>query len=314
MHPWKVWMRNGTNPGAPAIRAIDLPSHLNELFQLVQLFETNSDEVTAIPRYMTGENATAGAAGTASGMSMLMGAANIVIKDLITSWDEGITRPFLQALYRWNMQFHHDPSIKGDFDVKARGTASLVAKEVRAQQLNNFAQMVANPMDAPYVKRDKLLMQRAEANELSDVIKTEEEMQAEQNNPQAQQEQQQAMQAQQAMQQAQLAEMQAKVQKLGADAERILAQAELARAQTVSANVESVYAAMQAGGVATERPLVAPAGDEVLRSAGWKDATPAQTVGSIPNETQLPAGQQSMNPKQSPMQGVRSGIETARIE
>jgi hypothetical protein len=309
MHPWKVWMRNNTNPGAQAIRPVELPSSLDKLFQLVQLFETNADEVTAIPRYMTGENATAGAAGTASGMSMLMGAANIVIKDLITSWDEGVTRPFLQALYRWNMQFHHDPSIKGDFDVKARGTASLVAKEVRAQQLNNFAQMVANPMDAPYIKREKLLMQRAEANELSDVVKTEEEMQAEQNNPQAAQ----AMQQQQAMQQAQMAEMQAKVQKLGADAERILAQAELARAQTVSANVESVYAAMQAGGVATERPLVAPAGDEVLRSAGWKDATPAQPVGEIPNDAQLPPEQQMQAPA-SPMQGVRSGIETARIE
>lgn len=314
MHPWKVWMRNGTNAGMPAIRAIDLPSHLNELFQLVQLFETNSDEVTAIPRYMTGENATAGAAGTASGMSMLMGAANIVIKDLITSWDEGVTRPFLQALYRWNMQFHHDPSIKGDFDVKARGTASLVAKEVRAQQLNNFASMVANPMDAPYVKRDKLLMQRAEVNELSDVIKTEEEMQAEQNNPQAQQ----AMQQQQALQQAQMAEMQAKIAKLSADAERIIAQAQLAKAQTVSANVESVYAAMQAGGVATERPLVAPAGDEVLRSAGWKDATPEQAVGQMPNAEESPQAQQQglqqMSGMDSPMQGVRKGIETARIE
>ena len=317
MHPWKVWMRNNTNPGAQAIRPVELPSSLDKLFQLVQLFETNADEVTAIPRYMTGENATAGAAGTASGMSMLMGAANIVIKDLITSWDEGVTRPFLQALYRWNMQFHHDHSIKGDFDVKARGTASLVAKEVRAQQLNNFAQMTANPMDAPYIKRDKLLMQRAEANELSDIVKTEEEMQAEQNNPQAQQAQQAQQQAVQAMQQAQLGELQAKIQKLGADADRIQAQAELARAQTVSANVGSVYAAMQAGGVATERPLVAPAGDEVLRSAGWKDATPAQTVGEIPNETQLPAGQQSVPPMQSmqsPMQGVHGGIETARID
>lgn len=309
MHPWKVWMRNSTNAGTPAIRAIDLPSHLAELFQLVQLFENNSDEVTAIPRYMTGENASSGAAGTASGMSMLMGAANIVIKDLITSWDEGVTRPFLQALYRWNMQFHHDNTIKGDFDVKARGAASLVAKEVRAQQLNNFAQMVANPMDAPYIKRDKLLMQRAEANELSDVVKTEEELQAEQNNPQMQQQ----MQQQQAMQQAQMAEMQAKVQKLGADAERILAQAQLAKAQTVSANVESVYAAMQAGGVATERPLIAPAGDEVLRSSGWVDATPQQDIAQIPDQTELPPEQQTQ-PMQSPMQGMRKGIETARIE
>ena len=286
IHPHKVWLRNATSPGTSAIRTIDLRSNLSDLLQLISLFEGNADEVTAIPRYMSGENATAGAAGTASGMSMLMGAANIVIKDLITSWDEGITRPFLQALYHWNMQFHTDASIKGDFDVKARGTASLVAKEVRANQLNNFAQLTANPLDAPYIKRDKLLLQRAEANELSDVIKTEEEMQAEQSGPQAQQAQQ-AQQQQQAVAQAQMAEMQAKVQKLMADAQRILAQAEQIKAQAIATKVSAAYAAMQAGGAATQNPQVAIAGDEILKSAGWVDATPEQPLNQLqPQVTQ----------------------------
>lgn len=329
MHPWKVWLRNNTSPGSPAVRAISLPSSLNELLQLINLFEGNADEVTAIPRYMSGENATAGAAGTASGMSMLMGAANIVIKDLITSWDEGVTRPFLQALYHWNMQFHSDNSIKGDFDVKARGTASLVAKEVRANQLNNFAQLTANPLDAPYIKRDKLLAQRAEANELSDVVKTEEEMQAEQAGPAAQQ----AQQAQAAIQQAQMAEMQAKVAKLVADAQRILAQAEqikaqaqLTNAQTQQTKVSTVYSATQAGGVAVTNPEIAPAADEILRSAGWKDATPGQPpvdpgTGSpgapmpptAPQPNGMPPGPAPIQP-QTGMAGMNQGIETPALE
>ncbi len=338
MHPWKIWFRNGTLPGNPAIRPITLPSNLKELFDLVQLFEGNSDEVTAIPRYMTGENSTQGAAGTASGMSMLMAAANIVIKDLITSWDEGVTRPFLQSLYRWNMQFHHDNTIKGDFDVKARGTASLVAKEIRSQQLNNFAQMTANELDAPYVKRDKLLQQRAEANELSDCVKTEEEVQAEQSSPQAQQ----AQQAQQMMQQAQMAQAKAQVEKLIADAQRMMAQVEQIKAQTeklaaetVAVKVGAEYAAMQAGGVATERPEIAPAGDVILKQAGWvsqqkRDAMlQAQQTAAMQQQAaqqmaqqQQPQGQQGpqgqpVPPIQQPqtgMQGEQSGIETARIE
>ena len=188
--PWKIWLRNNASPGTAAIRAIEMPNNLNNLSGMADRFENNADETTAIPRYMTGENTSSGAAGTASGMSMLMGAANIVIKDLITSYDEGITRPILQALYRWNMQFHKDNSIKGDFDVKARGAASLVAKEVRARQLNEFAAMTANELDGPYIKRDALLRQRAEANELSEVVKTEEEVAAEQNNEMAQMQQQ----------------------------------------------------------------------------------------------------------------------------
>lgn len=328
MHPWKVWLRNSTSPGSPAVRSISLPSNLGDLFQLIQLFEGNADEVTAIPRYMSGENATAGAAGTASGMSMLMGAANIVIKDLITSWDEGVTRPFLQSLYHWNMQFHSDNAIKGDFDVKARGTASLVAKEVRANQLNNFAQMTANPLDAPYIKRDKLLAQRAEANELSDVVKTEEEMQAEQAGPAAQQ----AQQAQAAIQQAQMAEMQAKVGKLVADAQRILAQAEqikaqaeLTRAQTTTERVSAVYSATQAGGVAVTNPEITPAADEVLRSAGWQDAHPGQppagTGGwpgapippAAPPPNGMPPAPAAVEP-QTGMVGMQQGIETPALD
>lgn len=324
MHPWKVWLRNATAPGSPAVRAISLPSNLGELFNLIQLFEANADEVTAIPRYMSGENATQGAAGTASGMSMLMGAANIVIKDLITNWDEGVTRPFLQALYHWNMAFHSDNAIKGDFDVKARGTASLVAKEVRAQQLNNFAAMTANALDAPYIKRDKLLQQRAEVNELSDVVKTEDEMQAEQAGPGAQQ----AQAAQAAIQQAQMAEMQAKVGKLVADAERLMAQAEqikaqseLTRARTLTERVSAVYSATQAGGTAVTNPEIAPAADEILRSAGWQDALQAtaaqpESVGA----PVVPAAPENTLPDlkavepQTGMVGMQQGIETAALD
>ena len=337
MHPWKVWLRNATQPGAPAIRAIELPSKLDELFQLVQLFENNADEVTAIPRYMTGENATAGAAGTASGMSMLMGAANIVIKDLISAWDEGVTRPFLQALYRWNMQFHSDPSIKGDFDVKARGTASLVAKEVRAQALNNFAQLTANPLDEPYIKRDKLNRQRAEALEMSDVVKSEDEWKKEQESDQAKQQEQ----YQQQLQAAQLSELQGKAQSAMANAqllqkkaEETMAKIELMVSQAVSTKVAAVYAAMQAGGVATSQPQIAPAGDEILRSSGWTDATPHPTIAQVngpPVQPEMPVNTDPMAPAQAvaavpqpaqPAQapsavagadvGLHQGIETAR--
>ena len=312
--PWKVWTRNLTNPGTPAIRAIELPSHLNELQAMAAMFEQNTDEVTAIPRYMSGENATQGAAGTAAGMSMLMGAANIVIKDLITSWDEGITRPFLQALYRWNMQFNPDNSIKGDFDVQARGAASLVAKEVRGRLLNEFGQMTANPLDAPFIKRDVFNRLRAEALEMSDVVKSDDDVAAEQNNGPMQQQQQMAMQLQQldiAMKQAQVAEIQMKAERSKAEAARIQADEILQRAKTISERVSAAYAALQAGGVVAASPHAAEPGDEILRSSGCEDATPEQSI------TQTMAGAQPGPAFDAPpMQpatgfaGEHAGIET----
>jgi hypothetical protein len=299
-------------------------------------FENNADETTAIPRYMSGESTSSGAAGTASGMSMLMGAANIVIKDLITAWDEGVTRPFLTSLYRWNMQFSKDPAVKGDFDVKARGTASLVAKEVRTRQLNEFGALTANPLDAPYIKRDVLNRLRAEANEMSDVVKTEDEIKEEMQGEAAQMQQQ----LQQAQVQMQMQEAQAKIAKLGAEAELTMARAkevaaniELIVANAVNKKVEAVYAALQAGGVAVSNPMIAPAGDEILRSSGWRDATPDPSIaqlygppvqpddGEIAVDAARAAGAQrgapaapmpqaeSLQP-QTGMRGVRGGIET----
>jgi hypothetical protein len=312
--PWKVWLRNQTNPGQRAVTAIDMPSKLNELGAIVQMFENNADEISAVPRYMSGENVSQGAAGTASGMSMLMGAVNIIIKDLVTAWDEGVTRPFLSAMYRWNMQFNPDQEVKGDFNVKARGTASLVAKEVRTRQLNEFAAMTANPLDGPYVKRDRLLRYRAEANEMSDVVKTEEEVAEEQKNSQGQQQQMQEMQMK-----LQMAEMEAKIAKLTAEAEKTqaqtqlaMAQAQLSQAKAIESKVEAIYAALQAGGVAASNPMIAPAGDEILKSSGFVDATPDPSIAQIatpPVQGEMPQGVDPM----SGQEGARAGIETVAV-
>jgi hypothetical protein len=282
--PWKVYYRNDKDTSQSAVRPIKLDNNIEWLQQMAAMFEQNTDETTAIPRYMSGENATNGAAGTASGMSMLMGAANIVIKDLITAWDEGITRPFLQALYRWNMQFNPDGSIKGDFDVKARGTASLVAKEVRAQKLNEFSQLAANPMDAPFVKRHELLRARAEALELSDVVKTEDEVKAEQETEQAKkmaQMNERLAAAQLALAEGQAANIMAQAEKTRKQADEILANIEVKMAQAVKTQVDAIFAALQAGGVATSQPVIAPAGDEILKSAGFKDKTPTPSIAQL---------------------------------
>ena len=318
IHAWRVWLRNSDNPGQSAVRPIGIDGRLGDLQSIKQMFEANADETTAIPRYMSGENATAGAAGTASGMSMLMGAANIVIKDLIAAWDEGVTRPFIEAMYRWNMKFHRDDSIKGDYAVAARGTSSLVAKEVRARQLNEFAQMTANPLDAPFIKRDVLNRLRAEANEMTDVVKTADEVKAEmaaQQNQQAQQMQQQMQQAQLQEAMGRAAEATAKAELTAAKAKEALANIELIVAKTVDARVEAIYASVQAGGAAAQSPLTAPVADEVLRSAGFKDANPGVEIADLMtpevqgNPPQVNGG---MNPLTGSA-GMKRGINTVQV-
>ena len=319
MYPFKIWPRNGEDPNSPAIRVVAVESGIQELMPIVQMFQANADDVTAVPRYMGGENATQGAAGTASGMSMLMTSASIVLKDSVTNYDEGITRGLMEAMYKWNMQFNPNNNIKGDYNVIARGTASLMAKEVRAQQLDQFAAAASNPLDAPYIKREELLRQRAQAHDLQNVVKTEQEVAAEQNNPQAQAAAQQQQQVAQQMQALQMQVAQANLEKMQTDIAKTLADVDRIKALTVKANVDTAYAGMEAGGVATERPEVAPAGDAILKSAGWVDHTPtiAPQPGAVqPQAGAVPSNSADPNSAQTPQAAdgpVPPGMATANL-
>ena len=64
------------------------------------------------------------------------------------------------------MQFDYDPSIKGDLDVKAQGTASLMANEVRSQRLMQFLQVAQNPTLAPFAKMDYIIREIAVSMDL----------------------------------------------------------------------------------------------------------------------------------------------------
>lgn len=335
IRPWKILSRNNTAPGQKAINVIQVDGKLGELMSIVDRFEVQADETTAIPRYMSGENVNSGAAGTASGMSMLMGAANIVLKDLVSNWDDLIDT-FINSMYLWNMKFHNDDRIKGDYKVKVTGAASLVAKEIRARQINELAAATANPMDAPYIKRDRLNKLRAEAFELGDLARNEQEVA---EDPIAKMQQEMAMKEQQLI----LAEREAKIGMMTAQAERFkaesmerIARAALNQAEATDRRLESVFVALQAAGIAIQNPRVAAAGDEILRSGGWVDATPDPSMASLGNlpgtqGAQGAPGMQGMAPgapavvdpaaginaavqPASGGQGQRTGVETVRNE
>ena len=198
VYPFKVWMRSGAgaDASAPALRVINVPSETQNFLMMNEAFEKYGDEVTTIPRYMWGDNPGSGAGRTASGLSMMMGSANITIKDQVKNFDDGITKPFITAMYHWNMQFGDDENVKGDYSIQANGSSSLIAKEVYANSLMQFANLTANPGFAPMVKQDNLLRSIVDVLDLNDkgLIKTDQEIMAEQQQAaQQQQEFQQFM-------------------------------------------------------------------------------------------------------------------------
>jgi len=156
----------------------NLDSHSTELMNLIKFMSDFADETTS-PRFMQGDGRVKGAGETASGLSMLMGAANVNLGDLVLFFDQQLTQPFITALYDWEMQFNPRSEIKGDYSVLAIGSASLVAKEVQAQQLLSFAQTTADPRYAGRVKDDVMLRKISQSMDIDadELVRTEEEYQ-----------------------------------------------------------------------------------------------------------------------------------------
>jgi hypothetical protein len=133
LYPWKIFLFDEVADMDQLMKTWNLQSNSKDLITILELFQAFADELTT-PRYMYGDQNVGGAGKTASGLSMLMGAANIAIKSLVKAFDDDVTIPFISALYHWNMQWSKDVAIKGDYNVVAMGSTNLVAKELRAQQ------------------------------------------------------------------------------------------------------------------------------------------------------------------------------------
>ena len=165
LYPGKVFRRQGGAPGQ-AIFGTKFPNVSGENLQLFDKARVLADESTGFPSFAHGQTGVTGVGRTASGISMLMGAAQGSIKSVVKNIDDYLLRPLGEGLFRFNMQFDFDPSIKGDLEVKARGTESLMANEVRSQRLTQFMQIAAQPSLAPFTKFPYIIREIAKSLEL----------------------------------------------------------------------------------------------------------------------------------------------------
>lgn len=165
VYPGKVFRRQGGAPGQ-AIFGTKFPNVSNENLQLFDKARILADEATGLPSFSHGQTGVSGVGRTASGISMLMNAASGSIKTVIKNVDDYLLRPIGEAFFSFNMQFDFDSEIKGDLEVKARGTESLMANEVRSQRLMQFLQVASSPALAPYAKFPYIIREIAKAMDL----------------------------------------------------------------------------------------------------------------------------------------------------
>jgi hypothetical protein len=165
VYPGKVFRRQGGAPGQ-GIFGTKFPNVSNENMQMFDKARVLADESTGFPSFAHGQTGIQGVGRTASGISMLMNAANGSIRNVIKNVDDYLLGPLGKAFFSFNMQFDFDPEIKGDLEVKAQGTESLMANEVRSQRLMQFMQTVSNPALAPFARMDYIVREIAKSMDL----------------------------------------------------------------------------------------------------------------------------------------------------
>ena len=143
MYPWKIWQfrQSDFQDSTPPMSFFQPNSNAAELMGVFDRFMAISDEVSGIPRYMTGQHVP-GAGRTSSGLSMLMSNAGKSIKQVISNIDHDVMRPMLERQYQRNLRYSDDPDLIGDVQIVATGAMSLVVKEAEAVRKTDFLRLI----------------------------------------------------------------------------------------------------------------------------------------------------------------------------
>jgi len=185
----KTWLATGDVPVDQAFGIYNINSNQNDLSAIFQMAQRLADTETNLPILLQGEGVSGGpGSSTATGMQMLMNNSNIVLRSAVKNWDDGITIPTVRRFYDFHMAYTDRPEIKGDFDIIAKGTSVLIAREEQQEKLMMLAQLAgSNPEFARMTDWQALYKEILRTLQVSsdDVTRDEEEMEQQQEGPDA---------------------------------------------------------------------------------------------------------------------------------
>lgn len=148
LRPWKAWSYTGdpSNPNRVPVTFFQPQSNAQELMAIIDRFSTMLDDVSTIPRYLTGGGASGGAGRTASGLSMLINNANKTLMNVADNIDNDIFMPMLQMLYDFIMLTDSTGMLRGDENIIVDGVRQASKQEQDSARQLEFLNLTANPI------------------------------------------------------------------------------------------------------------------------------------------------------------------------
>ena len=170
---YKVWSRDDDSPSTlqyPAVRTIQFDSHIDDLLKVTDLFMKFADAETFVNPANGGDmqKGPSEPFRTAAGASMIHGQMALPFKDVVRNYDV-FTESVIGSLVVFNKHFNAKTSVKGDFQPIARGSTSLIAKEVRGMGYDELARSL-RPSEELYVDGKKLLRARLAVRDMDDIM------------------------------------------------------------------------------------------------------------------------------------------------
>ncbi len=185
LYPWKRWHASvdpmAQGAARPPVEFFQPTSNAQELLGVYEKFTQMADELSAIPRYVTGSERLGGAGRTASGLAMLMGNASKVLQNVAGNIDRDIISPLLQSLYDMVMLTDDTGMFRGDESIRVKGVAVAVQRETNRQRQMEFLTATANPIDLDIMgKQGRANVLRAVSDELgmdgANIVPSEEDL------------------------------------------------------------------------------------------------------------------------------------------
>ena len=259
----------------PAVRNVEIESHIDDLIKVIELYQKFADQETFVGP-ATGGDVTEQKGEpmrTAAGASMIRGDQALPFKDIVRSFDS-FTQSVLGSIVQFNRKLNPKDTPEADYDIIARGATSLVAKEVRGQQMDQLATTFTDE-EKQEIDFRKFARARLSVRDMDDLLVSDEEsdrrMKQASDSAAAQQDQMQKT-------------SEANVRKLLSDAFKNLAQAQK---NSAGADAEAVETAL----TLLERGMMGALGGG--QGAGQTDssgATPDASGGMLPQAGGVPTG------------------------
>lgn len=185
LSPRKLWYMKTKDPqwrADYAMKTFDIDSKQQELMNIFEMAHRLADEETSLPQMssgtMPGDVQQPAAMKTLGGQMMWMTSNNIMMRRAVKNFDDNIIVPHIRRYYDWNMQFNPKSEIKGDYNIKARGTSVLLVREMQARNMESFVAIAQGVVGADAeLKPRGVLKSAAKALQIDqdEVMRTDEE-------------------------------------------------------------------------------------------------------------------------------------------